>query len=94
MSGDSWNTLKQCVEKFSKYKKSQQSEDLISIILYDDRAEQFMTKQKISQIDVNLPNLRGGGTNFQAAFSEAEKIIELTPKQFSPAIIFLTDGIG
>lgn len=41
-----------------------------------------------------MPKLNGGGTNFEAAFEEASIIIEVTPSNYIPVIIFLTDGHG
>jgi hypothetical protein len=41
-----------------------------------------------------LPELNGGGTNFDEAFLLCKEVLELTPKNFQPIVIFLTDGCG
>ena len=64
---------------------------LFSVILFDNSCRYHAKREKASNVQ-KLPHLSGGGTNYEPAFEMGSKFVDITPSDYAPVIIFMTDG--
>jgi len=80
----------------SRLKRRPQQDDIFSIILFNDYGVTVADRRRILEKDIIYEiahkHSPEGGTNFNYALIEAQKVLRSTPINIKPRMIFLTDG--
>jgi uncharacterized protein YegL len=102
MSGQPWKDLLDAVKKFLDVRRSTNSSDRISILVFSSHATTVYFNETISNIDLSTITFPGNTTNFANAFATVHNIIKRAQKetanstsnniQIGYAIVFMSDG--
>lgn len=95
-SGQPWKDLVSAVEKFLMVRIEAGAEDVISLVLFDSSARVMRQALPIlecsSQLRTILDSFRGGGTRFGPAIAKAQTVLQDTPEEYLPLLMFMSDG--
>jgi uncharacterized protein with von Willebrand factor type A (vWA) domain len=87
-----WDSVSRTVNNFiAHFATTNDESHLYSVILFDNSCRYHAKREKASNVQ-KLPHLSGGGTNYEPAFQMGSKFVDITPLDYAPIIIFMTDG--
>jgi uncharacterized protein YegL len=105
MNGQPWKDLLDAVKKFLDVRRTTNSVDRISILVFSSYAKTVYLNETTSNIDLSTITFPGGATNFANAFTVVHSIIRsaeeqtfniasnrINNSQIGYAIVFMSDG--
>ncbi|CAF3061670.1 unnamed protein product [Rotaria socialis] len=94
MSGGKWRNLIQAVQEFLDRRRSLETQDRITIMVFSDRVDNTFSNEEINNVDVNQIPYLGGLTSFKVAFTRVNECIIKFKQQAVDnfAIVFMSDG--
>ncbi|CAF3120536.1 unnamed protein product [Rotaria sp. Silwood2] len=88
-----WNVLEKAyVEFLESRKRNQGVDDIFSVVQFSSKAKIVYQRKQFSDAPRTIEQLHGG-TNYNIALEEAEKVIEADSTKSSVVMIFMSDGI-
>ena len=89
----SWNMVLNSFKSFLNLRNSDQSNDIVSVVNFDDTARVIQTGVPASNCSYQIP-YKGGGTDFLPAIDMAFPLIQKFANTYLPVMIFMSDGEG
>ncbi|KAL7556250.1 hypothetical protein ACA910_003259 [Epithemia clementina (nom. ined.)] len=91
MSEDWSGVVKAYNEYLGKRKQNQCVSDLVSVVQFEMEVRTTVKLSDLSKAPADLP-YRGGGTCFNPAAQEAQRLVNATPSTHVPVVVFMSDG--
>jgi hypothetical protein len=96
-TGQPWHDLVEAVRSFLQLRQDAGAEDMVSLILFNDKARCACKVIPLAGCLARLGNflqMRGGGTAFGPALSLAHQVMaaSLQQSEYLPLVMFMSDG--